>query len=166
MRRRWRCRARWADGSLAPGIISLVFGSGYEPAGRALAILIWTVPPIWLRFVVQMALVGRGRQDLVLKGTVMGASAAVVLDLLVIPRWGMMGAAVVSVSVEALRFVIVLALSARASVPAPLLPRAWRALLASAVMGLVVRALLGAHVLVAVAAGREHMLRRWCYWVG
>jgi O-antigen/teichoic acid export membrane protein len=138
---------------LAPGIIALVFGPGYEPAGRALTILIWMVPAIWMRFVVQMALIGRARQDLVLKATVAGAIAAVGLDLLVIPRWGMMGAAVVSVTVEVLRFLMVLALGARAGVPSPRLPRAWRAVLASAVMGFAVHALLGRHVLVGVAAG-------------
>jgi len=138
---------------LAPGIIALVFGRGYEPAGQALTVLIWTIPAIWLRFVIQMALVGRGRQDLVLRATMFGAAAAVALDLLVIPRWGIMGAAVVSVSVEAMRLMIVLAFGARSGVPAPALWRGWRVLLAAGGMGLAVRALVGAHVLVAVVAG-------------
>jgi O-antigen/teichoic acid export membrane protein len=138
---------------LAPGLISLVFGHGYEPAGRALTVLIWTVPAIWLRFVVQMALVGRVRQDLVLRATIVGAVAAVVLDLLVIPRWGMMGAAVVSVAVEVLRFLVVAAFGAREGVPAPATRRVWRVLAAVLVMGLVVRSLLGSPVLVAVTAG-------------
>ncbi len=138
---------------LSGPIIGMIFGADYAPAGAALAVLIWNVPALWLRFTGQMGLIAAGRQDVVLRVTVIGAVVAIGLDLLIVPRYGMLGAAGVAVGVETLRFVLVLVLGARAGLPSPGLPRIWRIVVASVVMAVAVRALAGAPVIVGVAAG-------------
>ncbi len=128
---------------LAAPIIEMIFGAAYAPAGAALAVLIWNVPALWLRFTGQMGLIAAGRQDVVLRVTVIGAVVAIGLDLVLVPRYGMLGAAGVAVGVETMRFVLILALGARVGLPAPGLWRLWRIVAASVVMVLAVGALKG-----------------------
>ncbi len=139
---------------VAGGLIALVFGSGYSASVLPLRILLWSVPAVWMRASVQMALVAQGRQRDVLRVTVIGAALTVVLDLLVIPRWGMAGAAVVTVTTELVRIALVMWWGRRAGLPLPSPARFARGLLASVAMGALVWVLSPrAHVLATVAAG-------------
>jgi len=139
---------------VAGGLIALVFGGGYAAAVLPLTILLWSVPPVWMRTAVQMALVAQGRQRDVLKVTVIGAAVTIVMDLLVIPRWGMVGAAWVTVGTEGLRLALVLWWGRRAGLALPSLRRFVRPVAATAVMALVVTRLPASWpTLAAVAAG-------------
>lgn len=124
-------------------LIHLVYGTGFEPAAAPLRILLAVVPLTWLRLVGQMALIARGRQRDVLLITAGSSLLAVVLDLLVIPRYGMAGAAVVTVAVELVRCALIAAAGASIGlgVPGPL--RLWRPLAGAAVMAAVVAVALG-----------------------
>jgi hypothetical protein len=78
----------------------------------------------------------------------------VVLDLAVIPKWGMAGAASVTVFTEFVRVVLALGWAARTGLPLPAAARLARPAVATVVMALLVRSV-APHlpVLLAVGAG-------------
>ena len=93
---------------LAIGIIETAFGPGYLPAGPALQILVWTIPFSTFRAVPWAALVARGRQNLLLRATVYGVGANVLLNMALIPFFGIKGAAVATVLTESLTGLLML----------------------------------------------------------
>ncbi len=138
---------------LAPALIALVYGAGFAPAGPVLGLLLWSVPAAWLRTVAQMALVARGRQADVLRVTAVGAALTIVLDLAVIPRFGMHGAAVVTLVSEGVRAALTLVFAARAGLPMAGVRRFWRPVVATALMAIAVRQAPAWPVLAAVGLG-------------
>lgn len=138
---------------LAPGLIMLVYGAGFEPAAAPLALLLVSVPLTWIRLVCQMALVSRGLQREVLAATAIGSAAAVVLDLALIPRYGMLGAAAATVAAEVLRTVLLQRTATRAGLDMPGPARFWRAALAALVMAVAVWMARELPVLAAVGVG-------------
>ncbi len=91
---------------LAPQIITVVFGEGYSAAIPVLQLLIWSVPLCLLRDVPSAALLADGREDLFFRLTAWGAALNLLLNALLIPRYGMVGAAAATVATEAVRLVI------------------------------------------------------------
>jgi O-antigen/teichoic acid export membrane protein len=122
---------------VAPDLVRLVFGDAYAASGLPMVILLWSVPVAWLRSVSQLSLVALGRQRAVLGVTAIGAVVTVVLDLALIPRFGMTGAAAVTVAAEVVRFVAMQVVLARAGIPTPPLPAWWRPVLGTATMAAV-----------------------------
>jgi len=88
---------------LAPRIIGLVFGAEYEPAGLPLAVLVASVPFMLFKDVGMVTLIVGGRESTVMKMTAAAVVANIVLNLLVIPRYGMVGAACTTLATEVLR---------------------------------------------------------------
>jgi O-antigen/teichoic acid export membrane protein len=119
---------------LAPGIIGFVFGPGYAASTTALQILIWTVPVAFYRNVPQMALIAAGRQDRVLRITFVSAMLNLGLNILVIPGYGMVGAAAATLGTEAFRTLLALAFARREGFDFPHPSRLWRTLLAGSGM--------------------------------
>ena len=138
---------------VAGGMVELVFGEAYGASVRPLAILLATVPAVWVRVAAQMALVTAGRQRDVLTVTVIAAIVTVIGGLAAIPRWGMIGAAVVTLAAELLRLVLTLGLAARAGLPLPAPGRFVRPAVAVAAMGLAVSQLTALPVLLAIGSG-------------
>jgi O-antigen/teichoic acid export membrane protein len=136
----------------ADGLVGLVFGGGYRESGLPLRILLWSVPLAWLRAVGQLTLVALGRQRAVLGVTAIGAFVTVALDLALIPRFGMPGAAAVTVVAEAVRLVAMLAVLAGAGIALPSLTAWWRPVLATVAMTALLVAWQGP-VLAVVGAG-------------
>ena len=93
---------------LAGPIIGLVFGPTYVPAARALACLVWTIPVAFLRMPPQAALITRHRQDRMMQSAAWSAGLNAGLNFLLIPRWGIVGAAVATLGTECLRTGLVL----------------------------------------------------------
>ncbi len=119
---------------LAGSIMEFFFGEPYLPSAPALAILLWSIPVAFLRNVPQTALVVAGRQDQVLRTVVVAAAVNLPLNLLLIPRWAMLGAAVATLATEVIRTGIAIALVRRAGFPAVGLHRFWRAAIAGGIM--------------------------------
>jgi O-antigen/teichoic acid export membrane protein len=94
---------------LAPQIIGIVFGPAYAEAVPALQLLIWTVPLCLLRDVPSAALLAMAREDQFFRLTAWGAAINVGLNLLLIPRFGMIGAAIATVTTEIVRLCLALA---------------------------------------------------------
>ncbi len=88
---------------VAGGVIDLVFTPAYHAATLPLQVLIWTIPVALIRNVSQSALVAYGRQDQLLHTVAWAAALNVGLNLLLIPRWGMLGAALATLATEVVR---------------------------------------------------------------
>ena len=118
----------------APRIIDLVFGQSYAASAGVLAILIWTIPTALFRDVALTALLATGREKEVMRITGWAAALNMGLNLLLIPRYGLIGAAAATIVTEAARML----LSQRAAgvvgfrMPGP--ARFWRVLLAGGAM--------------------------------
>ena len=91
---------------LAPKIIGLFFGPEYAPSTLPLQILFWAVPVAVLRDVPIVAMLSRGREDTIFRLTAWSAVFNLLLNFLLIPRFGMTGAAAATVATEAVRMVI------------------------------------------------------------
>ena len=89
-------------------LIRQVFGLSYLPAGAALEVLIWSIPMALFRNVAVTALVARNRQDQVLRTTTGSTVLNLILNLLLIPQFGILGAAWATVATELLRTVLAL----------------------------------------------------------
>ncbi|MGH7476606.1 MAG: flippase [Longimicrobiales bacterium] len=104
---------------LAHQIIGLIFGAGYAPSGIALQVLIWSIPLALVRDVPVAALFAAGRETQVFRLTGVAAVLNVGLNILLIPRYGMLGAAAATVFTEGVRLLIALRYAAAAGfVPA------------------------------------------------
>ncbi len=86
---------------LAADVIRLCYGDEYQPSSIALQILLAGVPFLFLITYARFVLIAMDRQQLLLKVTVPGLAANVLLNLVLIPRAGFAGAAVATVLVEA-----------------------------------------------------------------
>ena len=138
---------------LAPQVVELIFGAAYRPAVPALQILIWSIPLSTIRDVPRMALLASGREDRVVLTNMWSAACGILLYLLLIPRYGLMGAAAATITTEALRLIIATAYSRREGLHAARLARFWRAGAAGAVMAGVLLALPSAALWMRVALG-------------
>jgi O-antigen/teichoic acid export membrane protein len=88
---------------LAPRFIDATFGATYAAAALPLQVLIWSIPLLWMRNVFQAALIAAGREDRVLHMTAAVAALALVLNLILVPLLGAVGAAVTTVVAELAR---------------------------------------------------------------
>ncbi|MEO8620096.1 MAG: flippase [bacterium] len=138
---------------LADGLMHLVFGAKYVAAVPALQVLIWSIVVAWVRNVVQMGLIARHQQAFVLRTSVWSAAANFVLNVLLIPRYGMIGAAVATVATETIRTVVALVYSGRLGLPFGVTSRLWRPVLGTVAMAVALWLIPLPSVLVAVPVG-------------
>lgn len=124
---------------LSGAIIAFFFGAGYAPSAWALALLLASVPVAALRNVPQAALIAAGRQGLVLRTTAICAAINLALNLALIPRFGMTGAAAATGLTETVRTGITIWFAASHGFGASGLVRVWRAVAAAAAMGAVLQ---------------------------
>lgn len=125
---------------LAAAIMHLAFGADYSAGTVALQLLIWSVPVALFRNVAVGLLIARDRQHDVFLTTVWAALINVALNLVLIPPFGMPGAAASIVVTELLRTVTALWYAGRAGLPLTPARRFWRAALAAVVMTVVLMA--------------------------
>jgi O-antigen/teichoic acid export membrane protein len=78
---------------LAAPIIHLLYGPKLAAAAPLLAVLIWSEVPVFFGCVFSSALVAKNLQNYLVLSTAVGAVANVLLNLVLIPRWGALGAA-------------------------------------------------------------------------
>lgn len=118
----------------ARALIGVVFGSEFEPSGGVLAILVLSVPFTLWKEVDLIALVATGRQATVMRMTGLAVIVNVVLNLALIPKYGLQGAAVATLSTEAARAVFATYCARREGFPTLPVRRMARPLLAGAMM--------------------------------
>jgi O-antigen/teichoic acid export membrane protein len=138
---------------VAPAIVLLLFGPAYQPSAPPLQVLLLVIPVALVRNVWQAVLVADGRQDLMLRTVVWAASANVVLNLVLIPPFGMLGAAAATVATEVVRTWLSGRYAGSLGLHMPPLARFRRVVMATVAMVAVVALLRSAPVLLAVPVG-------------
>ena len=138
---------------LAGPIIGLVYGPAFGPAVPVLQVSIWAVVFLFLNVPhSRLALIyNRQRDAALMLGVTTGLNVA--LNLLLIPRAGIVGAAVARLLASLALFLIFYAYTQTRITRVSLLPSPIRPLLATALMGLAVWPLRDWPLLVPVAAG-------------
>lgn len=116
---------------IAPALVALIFGTQYGASVVALQILLASVPLAALRELAIAALIAHHRERVLLRVNAIAAVVNVGLNLALIPRFGLVGAAVATPAAEVVRLLLA-ATAARADLGnlAPLL-RLGRCLLAA-----------------------------------
>lgn len=123
---------------VADRLIVAAFGGQYLPAVLPLQILCWTIPVSLFRSVAQSVMIAHGRQDQLLTTTAWAAVANLLLNVTLIPIWGMAGAAIATLASVSLRLVLMQRFVRTTGLPLPSLARFWRTLLAAACMAAIV----------------------------
>ena len=144
----------------APGRRSWNSGNCIAAATPALIILLWSIPVAFFRNVPQTALISANRQELVFRTTFGAALLNLALNLALIPRWGMLGAAGATLGTELVRTVWTQVYAGRAGFPFPSLSRFWRPAAAAPAMAGALLAARPTAVWPRRAAGCRGV--RWC----
>lgn len=111
---------------LSADIIGLFFGASYASSAPVLQILILSIPFLLLRSVLQAALITAKRQDRIMWITFWSAALNIALNLLIIPRYGMTGAALTTVATEIIRMVLNHVYATASGFPTAGFRRYWR----------------------------------------
>lgn len=138
---------------LAAPLLLLVFGDRYAESTTALTVLMWSIPAALIRYVAQTVLIARGRPDQLLRTVVWAAALNLVLNLTLIPAFGMTGAAIATVATEVVRMTMVVIWVARHRVSMTRHAAFLRLLIATAVMAGTIALLGNVMVPLFVAAG-------------
>lgn len=114
----------------ASDVIRLVTGPEFHSAGRPVPVLALAMVLFGYRGVAQVGALIRERSDLVAKSTTAAAVAVILLNMLLIPRWGVQGAAIATASAFAIEFLLMRRFSMRVyalhiSLPTLLQPIVW-----------------------------------------
>ena len=138
---------------LAAPIILLLFGPEFAPAIPALQISVWAIVFALINVPNARLMLVNGKQTPAswLRG--LGTAASVGLNLLLIPRLGINGAAIARVLATALFFFAIYVYVQRHFLRVPLLPMVVRPAIATAVMSVVVWYLRDSFLLIPIIAG-------------
>lgn len=77
---------------VAAPMVELLYGKQYLPTASLLIVLVWSEVPIFFGVVMSNALVAKGMQKYMAYGAIAGAGVNVLLNLVLIPRYGALGA--------------------------------------------------------------------------
>jgi O-antigen/teichoic acid export membrane protein len=121
---------------VATSLVTLIFGPTFSESVSPLQILLLIVPVALLRNVVQGVLVAFERQDLLLRTAAWAAGANLVLNFLLIPRWGMTGAAAATLATEIARTLLALHYSRHLGLSMTSMQRFQKVFFASMIMAL------------------------------
>lgn len=84
--------------ALAGPMIRLAFGVDFARAGDVLAVHIWHIPVMFLGSAVGLWMINEGLTKLYLVRALIGAAVSVVINLLLLPRIGIMGSALAAIA--------------------------------------------------------------------
>jgi O-antigen/teichoic acid export membrane protein len=139
---------------LADWIIGLMAGRSYLPeSARALQILIWYLPLSFANGLLQYVLIAVNRQRTLTVAFAIGLLFNLAANLALIPIWGYLGAAVVTVVSEAVLLVPFYWIARREIGSLDLLGVAWRPILATVAMVVLMWLASGWHPLLAIPVG-------------
>ncbi|MES2358951.1 MAG: flippase [Gemmatimonadota bacterium] len=119
---------------VAPGIVALVLGPTYVPAAAALRLLIWSLVPGVLCNVAVVGLLSVGREADVLRAFALTLVVVTILDIVLISRFGIPGAAVATILGESVRLALTMYAAKRARIGGIVLARLWRPVIAVSAM--------------------------------
>jgi len=116
-------------------LIRELYGAQYHPAGLPLQILIWTIAGLLWRSTFEAFLIARDRQKLILQSTGLAAALNLSLNLVLIPSYGLVGAAVATLATEVVRLLMVVRHARRTGYGRIAYARLWKPFAATAAMG-------------------------------
>lgn len=119
---------------LASQLIIFGFGKSYANSVPALQVLIWCVPISLLRTVPWVALIARDRQNLLIKATAYSVVLNLILNILLVPKYGIFGAAMATVITESFTGILLFRYAARQELPLTSVRRFWRPTLSCLIM--------------------------------
>lgn len=96
---------------LAPLLVPLLFGPGFEPAVPALRVLAWVLLPYSVNIYLSTELLSAGRERGIAIALLISLAVLVLLGLLWIPFWGLLGACWAVLAAELLQAALYLTLS-------------------------------------------------------
>ncbi len=120
---------------LGADLIRDLYGPEYDPAGLPLQILIWTIAGLLWRSTLEAFLIARDRQKLVMSATGLAAGLNLSLNFVLIPLYGLAGAAVATLVTEVARLLLIARLARRTGYGRVAYGRLWKPLVATAAMG-------------------------------
>ncbi len=140
--------------ALATPLIRILGGSAFLPdSAIALTLLIWSIPIGFINSVTQYVLIAVGQQRFLTKAFIIGVTFNVVANLIMIPRFGYRGAAIVTVLSE-FSLLLPFYYSVRRHIaPLPWFDLLWRQVMAAVVMAAAVWLLAGWSPWLAALAG-------------
>lgn len=138
---------------LASRIVLLLFGAGYRDSAAPFAILIWAIPLNLLRDVPLMAVLSAQGERAVFRVTLVSAGLNLLLNIVLIPPFGLVGAASATVLTEAVRMLLAMWAARRVGFHLPGPRRFVKAGLATVAMAGCLVLLPNAPVWLSVAAG-------------
>ncbi len=119
---------------LASPIVLLLYGPSYREASLPFALLVWSIPLCLARDVPVMALLAEGRERAVFRLTAAAALVSLALNVALIPRFGLLGAAAANLFTETGRLGLALFAARRLGYALPAPSRFTRAVGAGALM--------------------------------
>lgn len=120
---------------LAPEIVALLFGEPYRESALPFSILVWSAVLVVLRGTYRHGLNAAGHQSLDLRSAVISSLLNAGLNILLVPRYGLVGAACATVAADVVWLGMAWWFFAQRITPLPMLASLWRPVLASAAMG-------------------------------
>jgi len=133
--------------------ITLIFGADYAGASRIFAVLIWLIPLALMSGHFRYTLIGYDKQKYEFYSAVIGVVVNVMLNLLLIGRYGLLGAAVSLVISEAVIWLAAYLYVKRLIVPIPVLVNVWKPLIAGIILSASIYFLMQVNILLAGAIG-------------
>ena len=119
---------------VAPPIIHLGVGDGYAPSAAPLRVLAFSIPFFTIRYVPWAAMIARGRVQRLTGAMVWAVAVNLLLNIVFVPWWGTVGAALATVIAEFVCASLMLRETYREHLPLPPFSRLIRPLVAVAVM--------------------------------
>ncbi len=119
---------------LADKIISLIYGAKYVSSGLALAILIWSIIPTFVHYVLGLFVVSTNNERQGMINTGSCAILNVILNLILIPLYGLVGAAIATIFTELFLVTMNYRVLRKVFVQFNILPQIYKPLIASIIM--------------------------------
>lgn len=138
---------------VAHRLIELVFGQAYLAASLPLQILLWSVPAAVIRNVSQAVLIAHQRQGQLMYTAAWAAGINLMINLALIPKWGLAGAAAATLATEVVRTVLAARYTDRLGVTMPAMRRLVRVLTATMLMTAVTWWLAPASLVLTIGVG-------------
>jgi len=90
---------------VANDVIALVYKPDFAPAGPVLSVIVWSLGFFFLNMINSRLLIVNDRQDLIARSLLVNTVVTVVLNVLLVPLFGVLGAAIAKATTAALLFV-------------------------------------------------------------
>ena len=133
--------------------ITFIFGADYQSAARIFAVLIWVIPLALMSGHFRYTLIGYDKQKYEFYSAAIGAGVNVLLNLALVGRYGLFGAAVSLVISEAVIWLTAYLYVKRLITPMPVLGYIWKPIIAGIMLSAALYFLMQFNIFLAGAIG-------------